>query len=158
MPVAARTRFRCCARSPIVVMAEILVWELRAQAHPQIPRTHRSARQRLRARRHCLSSGVTTGRKPSPGFPIVFDCSAHCFFHCSPLFPRRRIFSSLHKALHCNWAAFSIVDRLYFSRKIFRRRARRRWRSRDRATSGIYGWRARPGLRCGRAHRSVGAG
>jgi hypothetical protein len=35
------------------------------------------------------------------------------------LFLRRRIFSSLRKALHCNWRAFSIVDRLYFFSKIF---------------------------------------
>jgi hypothetical protein len=37
------------------------------------------------------------------------------------LFLRRRIFSSLRKALHCNWRAFSIVDRLYFFSKIFGR-------------------------------------
>jgi hypothetical protein len=35
---------------------------------------------------------------------------------------RRRIFSSLRKALHCNCGTFSIVDRLYFSGKIFFRR------------------------------------
>src|SRR5215472_2604848 len=45
------------------------------------------------------------------------DCSAHCFFHCLPLFLRRRLFLSPRKALHCNWRAFSIADRLYFSRK-----------------------------------------
>src|SRR3984957_16503506 len=36
------------------------------------------------------------------------------FFHCFPLFLRRRRFSCLAKALHCNWPRFSIVDRLYF--------------------------------------------
>ena len=41
------------------------------------------------------------------------------FFHCLPLFPRRRLFPCLCKGLHCNWRAFSIVDRLYFSGKFF---------------------------------------
>jgi hypothetical protein len=31
-----------------------------------------------------------------------FHCSAPCFFHCSPLFLRRRLFSRRRKALHCN--------------------------------------------------------
>ena len=43
------------------------------------------------------------------------DCSPHCFLHCFPLFLRRRLFPRPRKALHCNWRAFSIVDRLYFS-------------------------------------------
>jgi hypothetical protein len=42
-------------------------------------------------------------------------CSAHCFFYCLPLFLRRRLFPRPRKALHCNWRAFSPVDRLYFS-------------------------------------------
>src|SRR4029077_14405695 len=46
--------------------------------------------------------------------PDCFHCSAHCFFHCSPLFLRRRLFPHRRKALHCNWRAFSIADRLYF--------------------------------------------
>src|SRR5262249_40748886 len=48
-----------------------------------------------------------------------FDCAAHCFFHCFPLFLRRRLFSSSRKALHCNWRAFFIVDRLYFSKNFW---------------------------------------
>src|ERR1041385_6265002 len=59
------------------------------------------------------------GRKHSARISDGSDCSAHCFFHCFPLFLRRRVFSSLRKALHCSWRAFSIVDRLYFFRKNF---------------------------------------
>src|SRR5262249_14158267 len=53
----------------------------------------------------------------------IFDCchcSAHCFFHCSPLFLRRRVFSPGRKAFHCNSVAFLISARLYFSRHFFR--------------------------------------
>ena len=53
-------------------------------------------------------------------FPTVPIALRIVFFHCLPLFLRRRHFSSPRKALHCNWCAFSIADRLYFSRKIFR--------------------------------------
>src|SRR5262249_6641959 len=52
-----------------------------------------------------------------------FDGCAHCFFHCFPLFLRRRIFSRPREALHCNCRAFSIVDRLYFSQKFSLARA-----------------------------------
>src|SRR5262249_55537571 len=48
------------------------------------------------------------------------------FFSCFPLFLRRRFFSSLRKALHCNWRAFSPVNRLYFSEKFSDRRMRLR--------------------------------
>jgi hypothetical protein len=47
------------------------------------------------------------------------DCSAHCFFYCLPLFPRRQPFPRPRKALHCNWRAFSIADRLYFAKIFF---------------------------------------
>ena len=60
------------------------------------------------------------------GFPICFHCSAHCFFHCSSLFLRGRLFFRLIKVLHCNWRQFSIVDRLYFCRTTLPSRRRRR--------------------------------
>src|SRR5690348_11662500 len=85
-------------------MAEILVTEIRAR--------------RLSAAGDCFCGVDMTRRcvSTSPNVPCL-HCSAHCFFHCFPLFLRRRLFSRDLKALHCNWPGFSIADRLYFSRK-----------------------------------------
>src|SRR5215467_3156611 len=72
-------------------------------------------------RRAIVFVGVEmTGRCVSirPNFRLS-RCSAYCFFHCAPLFLRRRLFSRRRKTLHCNWRTFSIVDRLYFFPKIF---------------------------------------
>src|SRR5262249_34886244 len=58
-----------------------------------------------------------TGRMHPAGCPTVPFALRVVFFHCFPLFLRRRLFSSPRKALACNWRAFSIVNRLYFSKK-----------------------------------------
>src|SRR5262249_37991294 len=63
-----------------------------------------------------------TGRMHAPGCPtvptalrIVFSV---VFFIVFPLFLRRQLFSSPRKDLACNSRAFSLVNRLYFSKKI----------------------------------------
>ena len=71
-----------------------------------------------RHRPHATTSEELNRSQPGASTPRISDCSycsAHCFFHCFPLFLRRRIFCRRRKALHCNWRAFSIADRLYFS-------------------------------------------
>jgi len=72
----------------------------------------------------------------------LFPLFCAFFFPCSPLFLRRRLFSRRRKGLHCNWRAFSPVDRLYFSwhpqkgdRSPYAAR-RRNVRGRRRAASG----------------------
>src|SRR5262249_52670118 len=104
-------------------MAEILVMEIRARRLSAAGVLFAEASGSDGA-----SSRRPTGREHSTGcptIPIALRIVFHCFFHCFSLFLRRRIFRSLRKGLHCNWRAFSIVNPLYFSKKIFRRRATR---------------------------------
>ena len=67
-----------------------------------------------RRRRNSIAHSRTSARAR---ISDCFHCSAHCFFHCLPLLLCQRLFCRRRKALHCNWRAFSIADRLYFSRK-----------------------------------------
>ena len=48
-------------------------------------------------------------------FPLLFAL----FFHCFPLFLRRRLFSRPRKDLYCRRRAFPMADRLYFSKSPF---------------------------------------
>src|SRR5689334_9865038 len=68
-----------------------------------------------------ISGKPEIGARPpqDDGTGSVVPLFCALFFHCFSLFLRRRIFTSLGKALHCNWRASSIVNRLYFFRKNF---------------------------------------
>jgi hypothetical protein len=94
-------------------MAEILVSDLCACGPPCSSAGFFHGQEGARAAASAASRRTVVFELSSDGS----DCSAHCFFHCSPLFPRWRLFCGPSKGLHCNWRAYSIVDRLYFSRK-----------------------------------------
>jgi hypothetical protein len=63
------------------------------------------------------ASGGGIKKCASRASPTVFHCSAHCFFHCSPLFPRRRLFSRRRKALHCNSRRISHCRSIVFGKQ-----------------------------------------
>jgi hypothetical protein len=78
-----------------------------------------------RAAAVALSSDAQPDVSAHPDFSTVPIALRIVFSIVFPLFLRRRFFGSLRKGLHCNWGAFSIVNRLYFSEKIFRRQVNR---------------------------------